>query len=320
MKGMHDAPSPDSATTAQTRRRTLRFLWVGLVLSIVVAGMIRAVLNPSIIVNAIAPRSGIEMRTSIPYGDGARRMLDVYAPANARDAPVIVFFYGGSWQRGSKDAYRFVAADLARRGFVAIVPDYTVYPDGKFPQFLEDGAQAVAWARGNARSFGGNADALLLMGHSAGAHIAAMLSFEARWLRAHGMEPRRDVAGVIGLAGPYDFLPIKDPIVRKIMAAEDLASTQPITFVAGGEPPVWLGVAEKDTTVRPGNSERLAQRLLEHGGDVTLVSYPRPGHISLIGAFSPLLRVLGPVADDIAAFVQRVGAARTARLVARPHS
>lgn len=295
-------------------------MWIVLGLTIAAAGMIRAALNPALIVNAIAPRSGIEMRASVAYGTGGRQTLDVYAPIGARDAPVVVFFYGGSWQRGSKDAYRFVGAELARRGFVAVVPDYIVYPAGKFPQFLEDGAQATAWAREHVRSLGGNPDRLFLMGHSAGAHIATMLAFDARWLRAVGMESRRDIAGVIGLAGPYDFLPIKDPIIRTIMSADDPAQTQPIAFVAGGEPSVWLGVAAGDATVRPGNSERLARRLRDRGGDVTLVSYPRPGHITLIGAFSPLLRVLGPVADDVAAFVRRVAAERAAVPMAGPHS
>lgn len=317
---MHDIPQPDTVGMPGTNRRKRRVVWITLGLLLVAAGMIRTLVNPAALINAFAPRSGIEMRASVAYGTGDRQSLDVYAPASARDAPVVVFFYGGSWQRGSKEAYRFVGAELARRGFVAVVPDYTVYPAGRFPQFLEDGALAVAWAREHARGFGGNPDTLLLMGHSAGAHIATMLSFDARWLRSVGMESRRDIAGVIGLAGPYDFLPIKDPIIRAIMAVDDPTLTQPITFVAGGEPPAWLGVAAGDTTVRPGNSERLAHRLRERGGDVTVVSYPRPGHITLIGTFSPLLRVLGPVADDIAAFVQRVAAKRSPAPMARSPS
>ena len=297
----------------QDRPRSRRLLF-GLVAFVLLLAALAAfaMLNPALIVNALAPRTGIDVRASLPYGDGPRRTLDVYAPHGARNAPVIVFFYGGSWQRGSKEAYRFVAAELARRGFVAVVPDYTVYPAARFPDFLEDGAKAVAWTRANASSFGGNAEALMLMGHSAGAHIATMLAFDARWLASHGLQSRKDIAAVIGLAGPYDFLPIKDPIIREIFAVPDQAVTQPITFVEGGEPPVWLGVAASDTTVRPGNSERLAARLRSKGGEVALRSYNRASHISLIGAFSPLLRVLGPVADDVAAFAARAADRRSA--------
>lgn len=287
-----------------------RLAWSAGALAAILAAMIGALMNPAFLVNAVAPRSGIVVRQSLPYGEGARRTLDVYAPEDARDAPVVVFFYGGSWQKGSKAYYRFVAAELASRGFLAIVPDYRVYPDARFPGFLEDGARAVAWARRHAGEFGGSADRLFLMGHSAGAHIAAMLAFDARWLEAAGLDPRRDVAGVIGLAGPYDFLPIKDPVIKTIFAVDDQIRTQPITFVSGGEPPAFLAVAESDTIVRPGNSERLAARLREKGSEAILVSYARPGHLTLIGAYSPLLRFLAPVADDTAAFVQRVSRAR----------
>lgn len=309
---MHE-PSRSEPARGKSRSRLLWGMATTFVLLAALAAF--AVLNPALIVNALAPRAGIDVRMALAYGDGPRRSLDVYAPQGARNAPVVVFFYGGSWQRGNKEAYRFVAADLARRGFIAVVPDYSVYPAAKFPDFLEDGAKAVAWTRANVGSFGGNPHALLLMGHSAGAHIAAMLAFDARWLARHDMRSRKDIAGVIGLAGPYDFLPIKDPIIREIFAVADQAQTQPITFVQGGEPPVWLGVAASDTTVRPGNSERLAARLRSAGGDVTLRSYARPNHITLIGAFSPLLRILGPVADDVAQFATRATQKRTASLL-----
>ncbi len=267
-------------------------------------------LRPATLLNLAAPRSGIRVETSLTYGGGERLRLDVYSPAAARDAPVIVFFYGGSWQRGQKETYRFVAAEMARQGFVAAVPDYTLYPEAGFPRFLEDAAAAVAWAKTNAGRFGGSKSRVFVMGHSAGAHIAAMLAFDARWLSAHGLDPRKDVAGVVGLAGPYDFLPIKDPVIKVIFAHEEPASTQPITHVAGGEAPVFLGVAPDDTTVRPGNSERLAARLTDAGSQVSLMRYPRTNHLTIVGAMSPLLRFLAPVATDIAGFVRATPASQ----------
>ncbi len=262
------------------------------------------ILNPATVLNAVAPTRDLAIRADVVYGDGPQRKLDIYAPRSAQDAPIVVFFYGGSWQRGSKAAYRFLAADLAQRGFIAVVPDYTVYPDGKFPSFIEDGARALGWIKENRAGLGSASDKLIVMGHSAGAHIAAMLAFDARWLAPWGLDPRRDIAGFVGLAGPYDFLPIKGAIIRAIFEVADLAATQPITFVAGGEAPTFLGVAPSDTIVRPGNSERLAARLRDVGSAVTLKRYPRTGHLSIIGTFSPLLRLLGPVADDVTRFIR----------------
>jgi acetyl esterase/lipase len=148
------------------------------------------------------------------------------------------------------------------------------------------------------------------MGHSAGGHIAAMLAYDARWLTPHGLDPRRDLAGLVGLAGPYDFLPIQDPVIKIIFAHPRPETTQPITFVTGGEAPTLLGFAPSDTVVRPGNSQRLAGRLSEKGSPVALKSYPRTSHTSLIGSFSPLLRVLGSAADDTADFIRALPPAR----------
>lgn len=288
-----------------------RPLWISAFALAAVTGMtLLAALNPANVLNWLAPRAGIEFSPSIAYGAGPRRTLDVYAPAGVRDAPVIVFFYGGSWQRGDKAAYAFVARTLARRGYVTVVPDYRVYPEVRFPDFLDDGAMAVRWARDNASRFGADPTKLFLMGHSAGGHIAAMLAFDGRWLAKVGMRTRREVAGFIGLAGPYDFLPLVDPMLKIVFREGeiDMTQTQPITFVAGGEPPVFLATGRLDTTVMPRNSEQLSARLREKGGEVTHIVYPWVGHLPLIGAFSPLLRWLAPVERDVCTFVDRVAA------------
>jgi acetyl esterase/lipase len=261
--------------------------------------------TPADPLNLLASRASWE-RTSFAYAEGARRSLDVYRPLAARVAPVIVFFYGGNWQRGQKDMYLFLAASLAARGYVTIVPDYQVYPGARFPAFLEDGAQAVRWAARNAARFGGDPKKLFLMGHSAGAHIAAMLTLDGQWLREVGLESRRDIAGLIGVAGPYDFLPLRDPVLQTIFAVPDLTRTQPISFVAGGEPPALLVTGAADKTVRPGNTTRLAARLRAAGSAATEIVYPRVGHTTIIAAFAPMLRFLAPVLTDVDSFVARV--------------
>ncbi|MGP0092448.1 MAG: alpha/beta hydrolase [Xanthobacteraceae bacterium] len=274
------------------------------------AVLITAGCTPADPLNLLAPRGSWDM-TSLPYADGTRHTLDVYRPRAAKDArhsaPVIVFFYGGNWQGGQKDMYLFVAAALAARGYVTIVPDYQIYPPARFPAFLEDGAQAIGWAKRNAARFGGDPSKLFLMGHSAGAHIAAMLTLDGQWLREVGLQSRRDIAGLIGISGPYDFLPLRDPTLQTIFAGPDLNRTQPISFVTGGEPPALLVTGAADQTVKPGNTTRLAAKLRAAGGAATEIVYPRVGHTTIIGAFAPVLRFLAPVLSDVDSFVARAG-------------
>ncbi len=251
-----------------------------------------------------AAAQGTAVSRSIPYAGGARNILDVYQPADARRAPVIVFLYGGSWQGGSRSTYAFLANALARRGYVTVVPDYRVYPAVRFPGFLEDSAKAVRWARDNAAKFGGDPDTIYLMGHSAGAYNAAMLALDGRWLKAVGMSPKR-IAGFIGLSGPYDFLPLKDGTLSAIFGGNNRPETQPISYVSRGAPPSLLATGTFDTTVEPANSSRLAERLRAAGNDVTVRRYPAVGHVTILGGFGTPLQPLVPVLDDIDQFIRR---------------
>jgi acetyl esterase/lipase len=251
----------------------------------------------------------IALTTSIAYAKGARHTLDVCRPQSATAAPVIVFFYGGGWRSGSKRTYRYVAKALARRGYVAVLPDYRIYPQARYPDFLDDGAQAVRWAKDNAKRFGGDPQKIFLMGHSAGAHIAAMLAIDARWLQKVALVPGRDIAGLIGISGPYDFLPLKDPIF-KIIFDGDRPETQPISHVTPGAPPALLLNGGADRVVYAGNSTRLAERLRAAGNEATVVIYPRIGHYIIVAAFAPIIRSLVPILRDTDAFIAKVLDAR----------
>lgn len=260
--------------------------------------------SPLRALNAFAP-GDFQVTHDIAYGPGPRELLDIYAPRHATGAPVVVFFYGGSWQWGSRAIYRFVGAALASHGVVTVIPDYRVYPETVFPGFLADAAAAVSWAHAHAVRFGGDPDRLFLMGHSAGAYIAAMLTLDPTWLAQQHMQPGRDIAGLIGLAGPYDFLPLTDPVLQRIFGPPaGLARTQPINAVRPGAPPVFLAAGEKDRTVDPRNSIRLAVRLTNAGDAVTLRLYPGLDHRTLLGSLSPWLNLLGPVLPDCLAFIR----------------
>ncbi len=245
------------------------------------------------VVNALVPTDTLEIRRDLAYGSHPRQQLDVYrrsAEPGAAARPVVVFFYGGSWQHGSRSQYLFAAEALASLGFLVVVPDYRVYPEVVFPAFLDDGARAVAWARSHAAEFGGDPARLFLMGHSAGAHIAAMIALDPQYLAGAGMRTK-DLAGFIGLAGPYDFLPLESEVLRKIFVPpERLASTQPINFVRGDDPPALLITGEEDALVNPGNTARLAARLRQHGSPVEERRYAGFNHYTLVGYLAAPLR------------------------------
>jgi acetyl esterase/lipase len=251
----------------------------------------------------LAPRRGLEAHTGIAYGQGPRRMLDVYRPVVSERAAVVVFFYGGSWQSGEREFYRFVGASLATRGIVAVIPDYTVFPDARYPTFLEDAAQAIRFVRDNVDSWGGDPRRLVVMGHSAGAYIGAMLAFHRRWLDRVGLDAGRDLAGMVGLAGPYDFLPIVDPVLQTIFGGPDRIDTQPIRHVTADAPPVLLIAPRRDRVVSAGNTKRLAAQIRAFGSNVDERIYPLVGHLSVLGALARPLRFLAPVLNDVTAFV-----------------
>jgi acetyl esterase/lipase len=253
------------------------------------------------LVNALAPRDDFRLVANVAYGDRARQKLDLYVPAEATGPrPVVVFFYGGNWQEGSKDDYLFMGEALAGRGFVVVIADYRLYPDVSYPSFVADSAAATRWTLAHVADYGGDPTRVSLMGHSAGAYNALMLALDPAWLG----DDRARIKSVVGLAGPYDFLPLTDPKLQIIFSTEiDLARTQPITYADGTAPPVLLVTGRLDTIVSPGNVDRLAARIRAKGGTVETKYYPLLGHITLIGSFARPLRFVTPVLDDVTRFL-----------------
>ncbi|WP_095121962.1 alpha/beta hydrolase [Pseudomonas sp. Irchel s3f10] len=262
--------------------------------------------SPVKVLNALTPSQTYDKTTGIAYGDDPRQKLDVYVPRHAlAGAPVVVFFYGGSWNSGSRDDYTFVGEALASRGIVAVVADYRLYPQVRYPLFLEDSARAVAWTRTHIREFSGNAQRMYLMGHSSGGYNAAMLALDANLLGAVGMSPK-DLRGWIGLAGPYDFLPIENPDVRPVFFWPlSPPQSQPINHVSRGAPPALLIAASRDDLVDPArNTAGLARKMREVGVSVQDRYYSRPSHITLVATLSRPLRGLAPVLDQVVGFIK----------------
>lgn len=256
-------------------------------------------------VNTLEPAANVVAHRDHVFDAAENLSLDVYAPAHAARAPVVVYFYGGDWTAGKRQWYRWMGEALAAQGMVAMVPDYRHPPAVRMDGFLHDGADAVRWARDHAAEFGGDPSRLFVMGHSAGGHIAAMLATDKQWLGTVGMKPR-DLAGFIGVAGAYDFLPLDE---RRYVAMfgdtpAEQAKSQPINFVDGDEPPALLLQGEEDTEVFPSEAISMEGRYRQRGEPVTLKLYPGLGHESLVFALGPLHRK-APVMQDVATFVRR---------------
>ncbi|MEO8937932.1 MAG: alpha/beta hydrolase [Burkholderiaceae bacterium] len=259
------------------------------------------------IIDELTPSSGYTESQDIPYGEGDRRKLDVYRPATlaaGAKAPVVVFIYGGSWREGSKADYRFVADALTSRGIVAVIADYRVFPEVRYPSFVDDTAAATAWTFREIAAYGGDPKRIFIAGHSAGAYNAAMVAFDPRWLKPYGLAPDQ-LRGFVGLAGPYNFLPIVDAGVKEVFHWPDTPpDSQPINHVDGNAIPSLLIAAKKDTFVYPTqNTEPMAAKLKSVGADVTMDIHDHVNHMTLVGAIARPLRFLAPVDQEFTDFV-----------------
>ena len=222
--------------------------------------------------------------TSVVFDPGTGLALDVY-PAQGRKqgpAPVVVFFYGGSWERGQRAQYRFVGRRLAANGILAVVADYRAWPRAGFPDFMTDAARAVAWAHAHAADHGGDPQRVFIAGHSAGAQIAGLLGTDAHYLSSAGIG-MRDIAGVIGLSGPYDF-DITGKYVRIFGPPTQWPDAQVVNFVDGDEPPFLLVHGERDRVVEVRDSVELATKLEAKGESVSLLLLPDAGHFATVAA------------------------------------
>ena len=265
------------------------------------------------VLNATVPSDTYRNLANVPYGDLPRQKLDVYLPPQpvadkalaAGGTPLVVFFYGGSWSSGNRADYRFVGEALASRGIVTLVADYRLSPEVRYPVFLQDSALAMRWAVDNAQKYGADPLRIFVMGHSAGAYNAAMLALDKRWLGGVGLSPAR-LAGWIGLAGPYDFLPIGD---RLTQVAFDWPNTRPdsqaLFHASSASPPALLLAPEHDSLV---NTQRstvgMAQRLKSSGVRVQSELYDTVSHVTIVAAMASVLRSRAPVLERVAAFVQ----------------
>ncbi|WP_294535122.1 alpha/beta hydrolase [uncultured Rhodoblastus sp.] len=260
---------------------------------------------PGVLFNAIVAEKHGAVARGLAYGPLARQKLDIYRPAPEIDRKaIVIFFYGGGWRRGERAVYRFVGAALAARGYTAVIPDYRLFPQSAFPDFMEDAALSYAWVQRHVAT-PRERRRIVLMGHSAGAHIAALLALDPHYLdeAAMGAPPP---AAVVGLAGPYAFDPTTWPRTQKIFAAaaQNPESARPLAFASAKAPPMLLARGDKDGVVADFNADDMAKALEENGVFVENRIYPGLGHVGLVLTLSRPFRWRAPVLDDAIAFIE----------------
>ena len=274
-----------------------------------------AACSPARLLNTLIPESGFDATREIAFTANPRNKLDVFRPVGGAAAtsvlpkPVVIFFYGGAWDSGSKNDYLFVAEALTSRGYVVVIADYRHYPEVVFPAYMDDAALAVKWTFDHIAQYGGDPAKVFVMGHSAGAQLAALVAYDATYLDRVGIDKRR-IKGVVSLAGPLDFLPLTEPKLEFIFPQSVRAASQPINFIVGNEPPSLLLHGTADTRVGIHNSRNLAKRITERGGSVETAYYPDMGHVGILLALAAPLRHGKPVLDRIAQFIDQRAASR----------
>jgi acetyl esterase/lipase len=251
--------------------------------------------SPLGVISAVSPTGPVQSHPDIQFGTH-ELALDVYSPdtdtGGVAPEPVIMFLYGGGWQSGAREQYEFVASTLVRRGYVVVIPDYRLFPDVRFPEFVNDAAEAMRWIFDNIAQYGGDPSNVFVMGHSAGAES---------YLQVAGTQQRP--CGFIGLSGPYDFLPLVGGPLEQIFPEATRASSQPVNFVGGDEGPALLIHGYLDNTVKPRNSAKLAELVTAAGGEAQLIIVPKRKHVGIVLALASPLSRLAPVADDVSTFI-----------------
>jgi acetyl esterase/lipase len=261
--------------------------------------------------NSLTTDTGYHVTSNIQYDRATGEALDVYNYAQAQNAPVVVFFYGERWSKGEKDSYKFVGQALTAQGFVVVVADYRKYPLVRFPSFVQDAAKSVKWTHENIAKFGGDPNKIFVMGHDSGAHIASLLALNESYLKVVGGN-RSWLKGMIGIAGPYDFMPLTAPDLRDMFGPSDrYEQSQPILFVDGQNPPMLLLHAEDDQIVLVKNTRNLARAVAKAGGPVETLIYPKiscmtfNSHNCILDTISAPLRKQSDVLAGISDFIKR---------------
>src|SRR5258706_4091943 len=220
--------------------------------------------SPAMMLNLTVPRSGYRVRRDLAYGKAPRQRFDLYLPkVLTTPAPIVLFFYGGAFRAGRKSEYRVVGEALTSKGMIVAVADYRIYPEARFPEFLEDGPNALAAIHAPAAEFGRDRARIFLAGHSAGAYISVMLAANPAYLRAAKADPSW-IRGAIAIAGRYHELPINDAAIHDTFRGPARPETRPATFIDGKRPPMLLVAGSSENPEVLDTHSKLPGHLRDH--------------------------------------------------------
>ncbi|QEH33455.1 Carboxylesterase [Aquisphaera giovannonii] len=260
----------------------------------------------------------------IAYSDagGARTRLDVYSGRGGKDRACIVWIHGGAWEFGSKALVGAKPGAFNERGYLFLSVEYRLHPAVSYREQAGDIAAAVRWARDHAAEYGGDPRRIYLMGHSAGAHLAALVATDGRYLRKAGLR-LKDLSGVILLDGAGYDIPRqirsagRSPRLRALyldVFGDDparQADASPIEHVAAGKgiPPfLILHVADRpDSRMQ---SLSLAERLRASGVPAEVIPAEGKTHMTIN---RELGRAGDPPTDAVFAFLRVRDGRRSAR-------
>jgi acetyl esterase/lipase len=265
-------------------------------------------LSPLAYLNAIIPKDFGTARVAagLSFGPHERHRLDLYAPtARSGPLPVLFFIYGGGWYLGRRQEYAAVGRAFAKLGFLVAIADYRLFPEVRFPAFVEDSGLALNFVIANAGAYGGDAGRIVLAGQSSGAYNAMMLALQPERFGVSGLGPR--LRGLVGLAGPYDFYPFDVKVsIDAFGGVREPEQTQPINLDVSHAPPMFLAHGDKDVSVGPYHTVRMSKKLREAGRQVVERHYPGRRHESMILDLLLPLRWASPLYRDVAAFLASV--------------
>lgn len=232
---------------------------------------------------------------NLHYGRERGQSLDIYLPQehltqDSHRGKQMIFLHGGGWHSGSKDEYAYIGAAMAAYGVPCAVVGYRLYPQVRYPVFVEDVAHAVAWLQRDGPRYGFSAAPFFLMGHSAGAHIACMVALDERYRELAHLD-QSSIAGIIGLSGVYRFKPEVSPVYSDIFsnAEPGYESVKPINYVGEDKVPILMLHGDRDKVIGARNAEQMASAAEQAGQQARLHLQPGYGHIRPIFDFLPFM-------------------------------
>jgi len=285
-----------------------------LLLCLGVAGIVAActVKKPLEILNSVTPESGYTVQSSIAYGKNKRQTFDVYHPDSVKEgSPVLVFIYGGAWRKGSKEDYKFVGEAFSTQGYQVIIPDYRLYPEVQYPDIITDVYESIVYLQEQRAQLTIKSDQIVLMGHSSGAHAAALLGSSVAYFGESDF-----ITAIVGLAGPYD-LPLENEEVHAVFAStRNEASVNPIELVTPLHPETLLLHGDDDERVAPWHTLRYERRLRSVGVPVRAEILSGVGHADIVAGLATPLEFLNSTKQRILSFLNSLDGISDARVSA----